>query len=694
MIYLAVEGCGYRYTAMSKIDKDPRALYNEELHRQWRDARSDWDTESRKDIDFYLGNHFSAEESDELSQRNQADIPMDRISSAIEKFKAVLTSRAPAFTITPREDSDVQVATLWRTIIGYIWQISDGDSQIKQAIHDYATTGIGYLYAYIDGQSDFGRGDVKFTYIDPFRVYTSPSSRDRWFSDSDGIILSTILTGEQVLNLYPELGDQTDPETGEVIPGIINDISGFSYDDEDYPASQNKNSITAFTPSDVKDKDYFEVKKYQILERFYKVKVPFYRLIDIQSQEESILSPDEYMEFAEQNAEVLESGAFQVVEVLQNRVKVCATLGEIVLYESILNTDEYPIVPLPNVWTGTPYPKSDVSRARPMQRLLNKLWSLALSHAQASAGLKLLVPLGSVDDVGQLEKDWANPNAVIEVDSSQGEPHYPAPQPLAGEFYKLIQQSEFYIDFIFGLPEMMHGFAEKAPETVKGTERMIALGTERPKSKLRDIEFSMNRLGKIIYNLSKGHYTFQKIFRLAQPNNNITEVMANYYTDVSGAVLDMKKDRHFLDQHDIRIEPGSTMPSNKWAELNVYLEAYQMGIVDKFEVLKKNPEIFDKEGILMRTDEKQQMMQQIQALEEQLKTLQGDLQTAQRESVSDRKKVEVEKFKSRLAEVSSDAKADRRVQRNKLENEVKLEVEKLARDLERGSNEVGSTPQD
>jgi hypothetical protein len=679
---------------MSKIDKDPRALYNEELHRQWRDARSDWDTESRKDIDFYLGNHFSAEESDELSQRNQADIPMDRISSAIEKFKAVLTSRAPAFTITPREDSDVQVATLWRTIIGYIWQISDGDSQIKQAIHDYATTGIGYLYAYIDGQSDFGRGDVKFTYIDPFRVYTSPSSRDRWFSDSDGIILSTILTGEQVLNLYPELGDQTDPETGEVIPGIINDISGFSYDDEDYPASQNKNSITAFTPSDVKDKDYFEVKKYQILERFYKVKVPFYRLIDIQSQEESILSPDEYMEFAEQNAEVLESGAFQVVEVLQNRVKVCATLGEIVLYESILNTDEYPIVPLPNVWTGTPYPKSDVSRARPMQRLLNKLWSLALSHAQASAGLKLLVPLGSVDDVGQLEKDWANPNAVIEVDSSQGEPHYPAPQPLAGEFYKLIQQSEFYIDFIFGLPEMMHGFAEKAPETVKGTERMIALGTERPKSKLRDIEFSMNRLGKIIYNLSKGHYTFQKIFRLAQPNNNITEVMANYYTDISGAVLDMKKDRHFLDQHDIRIEPGSTMPSNKWAELNVYLEAYQMGIVDKFEVLKKNPEIFDKEGILMRTDEKQQMMQQIQALEEQLKTLQGDLQTAQRESVSDRKKVEVEKFKSRLSEVSSDAKADRRVQRNKLENEVKLEVEKLARDLERGSNEVSSTPQD
>lgn len=68
---------------------------------------------------------------------------------------------------------------------------------MKQAIQDYATTGMGYLYAYIDGESDFGRGDVKFTYVDPFRVYASPSSRNRWFSDSDGIILSTILTGNK-----------------------------------------------------------------------------------------------------------------------------------------------------------------------------------------------------------------------------------------------------------------------------------------------------------------------------------------------------------------------------------------------------------------------------------------------------------------------------------------------------------------
>ena len=601
---------------------------------------------------------------------------MDRIGPAIEKFKAVLTSRSPAFTITPREDSDVKVASLWRTIMGFIWGQSNGDWQLKQAIHDYATTGMGYLYCYIDPESDFGRGDVKFTYVNPFRVYVSPNTRNRWYDDAESIILSTILTGEQVTSLYPELAEQENEETGEMETGIIQDLE--TYLEEDYPDAMNSNSKKVFTPAETKELEYYERNKYQILERFYKTKVTFYRIIDMQNGEETVLSEPEYAEFVENNREQIEVSQYEVIPVKQTRIKVCASIGQIVLYETILNTDHYPIIPFPNIFTETPYPQSDVSRARPMQRLLNKLWSLAVSHAQASGGLKLLVPLGSVEDLGQLERDWANPNAVIEVDSTQGEPHFPAPQPLASEFYRLIQQCEFYIDFTFGLPEMMHGFSEKAPETVAGTERMIALGTERPKSKLRDLEFSINRVGQVLYNLSKGHYTYKKIFRLFNANNDITEATVNMYDEKIGTMLDIKKERHNLSQHDIRIEPGSTLPTNKWAELGVYMEAFRMGIVDKTEVLKKNPEIFDKESIMRRTEEKALLQRQIQAMEEQIKNLEGDLQTAQRESVSDRKRVEVEKFKSRLQDVASDAKADRRVQLNNLQTKVKLEAEKLA----------------
>ena len=676
------------------IEQHPQSKENQELHRRWRDARADWEVEARNDIDFYHGNHFTDAESEEMQSRNQADVPMDRISPAIEKLKSVLTAKPPVFTAVPREDSDVKVASAWRTILGYVWQISSGDVHMKDAIHDYAVTGLGYLYVYIDNEADFGKGEVKFTSVNPFRVYVPPSSRDRFFQDADSIILSTILTGEQIVNLYPFLGAQMDEETGEVIPGIIEEIS--EYSEEDYPNAQNKNAMVIKTPAEAKDLDHFNHEKYQILERFYKTKVPFYRVVDSRSGEEMVMNEQEFAAFLEENPGVFERGLMNFEEVLQTRIGVVATVGEVLLYESVLNTDVYPIVPLPNIWSGTPYPKSDVSRTRPMQRLLNKLWSLALSHAQASAGLKLLVPLGSaVNGLEQLERDLANPNAVIEVDTSQGEPHYPAPTPLASEFYRLIEQAEFYIDFIFGLPEMMHGFSEKAPQTVRGTERMMMLGSERPKSKLRDIEFGINIIGRLLYSFSKGHYTFQKIFRLIQPNNNINEVSVNtLYSDMNPTVIDIAKDRNNIGQHDVRIEAGSTLPTSKWAEYGVYFEAYQAGLIDRTEVLKKNPEIFDKESILSRMSEIAQLQQSNEQLQQQIKELRGDLQTAQRESVQDKKRVAVEKFKRDLSEVRSDAKAEKKVQANKLADTVKFELEKLKPIVEDMQSGVGSTPED
>ena len=111
-----------------------------------------------------------------------------------------------------------------------------------------------------------------------------------------------------------------------------------------------------------------------------------------------------------------------------------------------------------------------------------------------------------------------------------------------------------------------------------------------------------------------------------------------------------------LGQHDIRIISGSTLPSNKVAEYNMYLDAYKLGLVDDVEVLKKS-EIFDKEGVLQRKGRMQQMQQYIATLENQVKELKGDLQTADRETVSARKRTETEKFKSRLTEVIEQGKS-------------------------------------
>ena len=647
---------------MTKIQEDQKARDNREIFQEYADARRDWDVEARDAVDFTLGNHYTQEESDALQSIGQADFTIDRIYAAIDKLKSLMTSRPVKFSVTAREDSDVKMANIWKTLLEYIYDISDGQHHFKQAVHDYATTGMGYFYAYIEPEADYGRGEVMFTHINPFRVYVDPASRDRYFQDAANVLLSTILTKEQVLNLYPDVEE------------IINDIETYNMSDiySDYPDSQNKNSTTVFTPAEVDDKDWKSSigERYRIIERFSKVRVPFYRVYNKRSGDEAIMSAEEFQMFTESNARAFENNIYDFVEVQQTRIKVTASLGQVLLYETILDTDTYPIIPIPNIWTNTPYPKSDVNKVKDMQRLLNKLFSLALAHAQSSAGLKLLVPQGSVEDLQQLEKDWANPNAVLEYDPSYGEPHFPAPQALSGEFYQLINQCERYIDLNFGVPELLQGFKEGAPNTVRGTMLLAQMGEGRGASKLRDIEMSLQQLGKVVYQLAKGHYTFEKKFRIVQPNNDITEFAINnrLYDDKTQDIIGIDSDIS-IGQYDIRVVAGSTMPSNKHAEYQMYLEAYQLGLIDKVEALKKT-EIYDKQGVLERTGEVQRLQALVEQLQQQIKILSGDLQTAQRESVQDKKRVEVQKFKSELNKVVTGAGAQQK---------VNIEKEKLKR---------------
>ena len=656
------------------IPTDKRAERIQEVWRRWHDARKDWDLHAREDIDFYLGNQFSQQEMKELESRNQSSVPLDRLYSAIEQFKAIITSKPPKFSAVAREESDTKLSNVWKTILEYIWDISDGDETFKQVIHDYAVTGLGYFYAYTDREADYGRGEIKFTYVDPFRVVVDPNARNKYFDDSTGMILSTILSKPQLIDLYPQLAQET--EDGKL---LIDEVENFS-DDETFPSTTNERTKGSFTPDVVKDYDKEEgSEKYQLLEYFSKVKVPFYRIVNLQSREERILDEENLQKFLSQREveKAFNQGLLDIAPITQTRIKVTCTLGQIVLYEYVLNTDIYPIVPIPNIWTNTPYPMSDVRKNKDYQRYLNKTMSLITSHAQAAAGLKLLIPQGSVEDIEELERDWANPNATIEYDPSFGEPHFPAPPPLASSIMQLPQMISQYIDLNMGIFEMQQGNAEVAPRTSSATMMLEDFGQRRSKSKLRDIEGGLKRLGQVIYNLAKGHYTFQKTFRIVQPNNDINEYMVNkrMYDDKSNELKTIENDI-LLGQFDVRVIGNSTMPSNKWGEWNIYMEAYQAGLIDRQEALKKT-DIFDKEGVMQRMDIVQQLQQQLQGAQEQIKKLSGDLQTANRAEVQSRKRTEVEKFKSSLKGHELESKGATKVAINKLENAVKLESEKL-----------------
>ena len=342
------------------IKEDFRAKEIRELFDRWSNAREDWDVAAREDIDFYLGNHFSADELDELSSRNQSAVPMDRLYSAIEQFKAIITSKPPKFSAVGREDSDTKLANVWKVILEYIWDISDGDEQFKQAVHDYAVTGLGYFYAYIDKEADYGRGEIKFKHLNPFKVYVDPNSRDRYFDDATGMMVSHIMSKMQLLDAYPQLGQPIEEGEETLLIDKIETVS-----EEDWPDNSNKRTMDSFTPDVVKDYDYQgSSEKYRLIENYSKVKVPYYRLLDKRNNQEKIVSKEQFDALSQdkQFLGAINKGLIDFVEVQQTRIRQTCAVGQIVLYDLVLDTDIYPIVPVPNIWTNTPYPMSDVRK--------------------------------------------------------------------------------------------------------------------------------------------------------------------------------------------------------------------------------------------------------------------------------------------------------------------------------------------
>ncbi len=97
-------------------------------------------------------------------------------------------------------------------------------------------------------------------------------------------MLSTIFTKRQLLDLYPQLGQVAEGEE----KAIIEELDTIDHE-EDYPDSTNSQSKPRFTPDIVKDYDTFELNKYRLIESFSKIKVPYFRMVNLQTGDEKFL---------------------------------------------------------------------------------------------------------------------------------------------------------------------------------------------------------------------------------------------------------------------------------------------------------------------------------------------------------------------------------------------------------------------
>ena len=677
---------GIEYKSGQELVDETISMYND-----FRDKRYTWASQAQENTEFRLNIQYSKEQEEAIEARGNAAIVNNRIHPAVEMAKALLTSRRPGFNVVGREDSDVKTAKVFSELVKYVWDISDGDSVMRAVIDDYYVKGMGCILAYIDPLADNGKGEVKIRDIDPLNVYIEPNCRDKFCNDGD-IIISELTTKREAMSTYYYYKN--------TIEGANGDWSS------DRPIGNNTGSETIFFPEmaesmnigGLESDDY--IRKY---ERYSHVFFDRFRIYESWTQRELVLTDEEYKEYISKPAWIVNNQVLtdpesvqkvqeeykmilqqadqqeipvdeipelkieevtmeelygmellEVVKVPVRRVVKSVIFGDKHLYTQIMPVENHLLITLMNIHTRTPYPVADISLAKDMQRYINKIRSLIIAHATTATNMKVLIPTGSIDKE-EFEREWARPGVGIEVDMDLGVPVVAQPTPLPSELYNNEAMAKADIDHLLGIYEMMAGNSAAAPHTYKATLAMDEFGQRKIGSKLKDIESALKALGRVIVSLCQEHYTIRKTFRIVQPNNSMTEYAINnkMYDDKSGEIStinDITK-----GSYDITVVSGSTLPNNRYMELELYMEAYKNGLIDNVEVLKKT-DIFDMEGVLERSDMTNQLKGMVQQQQEEIKRLKGDMQTRDRQvkNLSDR--VNVEKTKSKLKEAEIQAK--------------------------------------
>jgi len=712
---------------MAEKSTSKKSLVEEtqDLFTDYSNNREKWAIQAQEDREFRLGQQWTKEQARTLKERGQAPIVVNRLHPAVEMAKALLTANRPQFRVSPREDSDNQVAQLINGLLAYMWDISDGVSTLRGVVDDYYVCGMGVMMVYQDPLRDNGKGEVVIRDVDPLDVYIDPNSRDRFADDAENIIISRMFTKKQAEKLYPMYDSK--------IKNATSDRSS------DRPSTGREHDGKAIFPEDIetmtdsalgKSDEY--VRGY---ERYYKEMVSRYRIHESFTGREAVMDDEEFQAYIQQPAwyiegrpvirqdlaqqtiqqlmqahaqmieqaqqgggsteglppepeieqvtveQMIKDELIRVVEINACRVCQVVVMGDQLLYKRVLPTDKYPVVPFMNIHTRTPYPMSDIRMCKDMQEYINKTRSLIIAHATTSTNVKILVPAGSVD-MREFESKWSQPGVAIEVDFDQGAPQPVQPLPLPNELYQNEQTAKSDIDHQLGLYELMMGNSQAAPHTYKATVSIDDFGQRKIKSKLMDIEAGLSRVCAVAIPLMQQLYQEEKVIRLVQPNNTTSEYLINknYYDDFTDSI--QKFNDIGIGSYDAVIVTGSTLPTNRYAQLELYMDAYRNGLIDKEEVLKKT-EIFDVEGVLMRTDTIEQLQSQLQGAQEQIKKLQGDMQSRDRENVNLKQRVEVEKFKADLDKVSNRAQAAGTIYEKRLDDatsEIASEIKRAKKD--------------
>ena len=405
---------------------------------------------------------------------------------------------------------------------------------------------------------------------------------------------------------------------------------------------------------------------------------------------QKVMSEEDYKILS--SSEEANKNIVDAVKFYENRIILTCTVGDdVFLYEYILPITEYPIIPIPYTYTGTPYPMSAVTPLVGKQQEINKAHQIMLHNANLASNLRWMYEEGSVP-----EEEWeqysSSPGALLKYRQGFSPPTPVLPAPINNAFYTITQSGKADAEYISGVPSAMMGFAQDQAETYRGLLANDEFGTRRLKAWMGSIvEPCLEHLGRCFQMRAQSHYTIEKVFRIVQPEAGQSpqeqerEVRVNIpiYNDYGNAV--QKYRDYSTARFDIRIIAGATMPVNRWALIEEYFKWFQAGLIDDVQMIGET-DIRNKKQLIERKSMYSQLQSQLSSMQDAMKDKDGTIETLQRQLVQAGIKMKVGDASNEIRKDVLETESQQKLLRGMLKSEFERLKTEMKSDFESSKN--------
>lgn len=173
----------------------------------YKEAFTAWDTfitEAQVDLDFYLGNQYTASARAELNGEGRSALVFNRIQRVINMLTGYQRKHRLSSVVSPIENSDQKTADQLSQLLLYVMQYGNAYQTISDCFGGALKTGFNLMSIWMDYTNDPVNGDIKFGRESFKNFLCDPYFTKLDFSDCSYILRRKYLSEQQVISLVPK----------------------------------------------------------------------------------------------------------------------------------------------------------------------------------------------------------------------------------------------------------------------------------------------------------------------------------------------------------------------------------------------------------------------------------------------------------------------------------------------------------